>query len=83
MNTDIRLSIGFWQHPKTRKLTKRLGLDGVRSLQVLWLWAAQERPDGNLLGMDWEEIELAADWQGDERAFFEHCLGVWIDIYDS
>ncbi|WP_206214348.1 hypothetical protein [Desulfovibrio sp. ZJ369] len=29
--------------------------------------------------MDWEDIELAADWQGDERAFFDHCLGVWID----
>ncbi|MEG6502534.1 MULTISPECIES: hypothetical protein [unclassified Desulfovibrio] len=79
MNTDIRLSVGFWQHPKTRKTAKRLGLEGVRSLQILWAWAAQNRPDGNLTGMDWEDIEMAADWQGDERAFFEFCLGVWID----
>lgn len=79
MNTDIRLSTGFWSHPKTRKLVKRLGLEGVRSLQILWLWAAQEKPDGNLAGIDWEDIELAADWQGEERAFFDHCLGVWID----
>lgn len=79
MNTDIRLSTGFWGHPKTRKLVKRLGLEGVRSLQILWLWAAQEKPDGSLAGMDWEDIELAADWQGEERAFFDHCLGVWID----
>ena len=79
MNTDIRLSTGFWSHPKTRKLIKRLGLEGVRSLQILWLWAAQEKPDGSLAGMDWEDIELAADWQGEERAFFDHCLGVWID----
>lgn len=79
MNTDIRLSVGFWQHPKTRKTAKRLGLEGVRSLQILWLWAAINRPDGNLSGMDWEDIELAADWQGEEQAFFDFCLGIWID----
>lgn len=76
MNTDIRLSVGFWQHPKTRKLIKRLGLEAIRSLQILWLWAAQNRPDGVLSGMDWEDIELAADWQGEERAFFDCCLGM-------
>lgn len=79
MNTDIRLSVGFWQHPKTRKTAKRLGLEGVRSLQILWLWAALNRPDGNLSGMDWEDIELAADWSGEERTFFDFCLGIWID----
>lgn len=79
MNTDIRLSVGFWQHPKTRKTAKRLGLEGVRSLQILWLWAAINRPDGNLSGMDWEDIELAADWSGEEQSFFDFCLGIWID----
>lgn len=79
MNTDIRLSVGFWQHHKTRKTAKRLGLEGVRSLQILWLWTALNRPDGNLYGMDWEDIELTADWQGEERAFFDFCLGLWID----
>ena len=62
MNTDIRLSVGFWQHPKAKKTARRLGLEGIRSLQVLWLWSTQYRPDGNLSGMDWEDIELAADW---------------------
>lgn len=79
MNTDIRLSVGFWHHPKTKKIAKRLGLEGVRSLQILWMWAATNRPEGNLSGMDWEDIELAADWQGEEQTFFTHCLGVWID----
>ncbi|WP_297672191.1 hypothetical protein [uncultured Desulfovibrio sp.] len=83
MNTDIRLSVGFWQHPKTKKLARRLGLEAVRSLQILWLWAAQNRPDGNLSGMDWEDIELAADWQGEEQAFFTACLGAWIDEIDG
>lgn len=79
MNTDIRLSVGFWQHPKTKKTARRLGLEGIRSLQVLWLWSTQYRPDGNLSGMDWEDIELAADWQGEERKFFDTCLGMWVD----
>ena len=79
MNTDIRLSVVFWQHPKTKKTVRRLGLEGIRSLQVLWLWAAQNRPDGSLSGMDGEDIELAADWQGEEGAFFALCLGMWID----
>lgn len=79
MNTDIRLSVGFWQHPKAKKTVRRLGLEGIRSLQILWAWAAVNRPDGNLSGMDWEDVELAADWQGEERKFFDTCLGMWID----
>lgn len=79
MNSDIRLSVGFWQHPKTKKTARRLGLEGARSLQVLWAWAAVNRPEGNLSGMDWEDVELAADWQGEERKFFDTCLGMWID----
>lgn len=79
MNTDFRLSVGFWQHPKTKKTARRLGLEGIRSLQILWAWAAVNRPDGNLSGMDWEDIELAADWQEEEQKFFDTCLGMWID----
>lgn len=83
MNTDIRLSCGFWSHPKTKRLVKRLGLEGVRSLQILWAWAAQERPNGCLSGMDAEEIELAADWNGEDGKFFGECLGRWIDETDD
>lgn len=84
MNTDIRLSTGFWQHPKTKKTVKKLGLEGIQALQVLWLWVAVHRPDGKLSNMDWEDIELASDWQGEERAFFDFCIGdgnspMWID----
>lgn len=70
MNSDIRLSVGFWEHPKTVKLTRRLGLDGVRSLQILWLWATQNRPDGVLSGMDAEDIEIAAKWNGESTALY-------------
>lgn len=69
----------FWTNPKTRKLIKRLGLEGARSLQILWSWAERNRHDGILSGMDWEDIELAADWQGEEMAFFGQCLDLWLD----
>jgi len=65
MNTDIRLSVGFWRHPKTVKLQRRLGLEAVRSLQILWLWAAENRPSGDLSGMDEEDLAIAADWLGE------------------
>ena len=69
MNTDIRLSVGFWRHPKTVKLQRRLGLEAVRSLQILWLWAAQSKPSGDLSGLDDEDISIAADWDGDVGVF--------------
>ena len=47
MNADIRISVGFPNHPKTVKLERRLGFQGIRSLLALWTWAAQNRPDGN------------------------------------
>jgi hypothetical protein len=61
-NFDIRLSIGFWDHPKTGRLIRRLGLQGAISLQILWLWSTQHRPDGVLSGLDAEDIEFAARW---------------------
>ena len=64
MNTDIRLSVEFTTHHKTLKLRRRLGADGVLALVTLWLWAAKHRPDGTLAGMDPEDIEIAAQWEG-------------------
>ncbi|MBQ9566306.1 MAG: hypothetical protein IJU98_12035 [Synergistaceae bacterium] len=66
MNTDIRLSVDFWSHPKTVKLKRRLGLEGPVALQILWTWAAKNKPEGDLSGMDDEDIEIAAEWNGEE-----------------
>ena len=65
MADDIRFSVNFWQHPKTIKLTRKGGLEAVRSLQILWCFCAQERTDGILSGMDVDDIEIAADWRGE------------------
>lgn len=81
---DIRLSTEFWSHPKTIKLTRRLGLEGVRSLQILWLWSRSNRPDGILTGMDAEDIEIAAKWEGESERFVNESLNVrWLDINDG
>lgn len=80
MNTDIRLSVEFWDHPKTVKLERRLGLEGVKALQVLWAWSAKNRPDGALSGMDEEDIEIAAGWKGNDGELLQILIELrWID----
>lgn len=69
MNTDIRIAVDFFAHHKTRKLKKRIGSDGILSLIQLWTYAAKIRPDGDFDGMSEEDIELAADWDGEDGAF--------------
>lgn len=69
MNSDIRLSVGFFDHPKIIKLERQLGLEGVTALLRLWLWAVQNRPSGVLSGMDEEDIEIAARWKNEPGAF--------------
>lgn len=84
MNADIRVSVDFWDHPKTIKLTRRLGLEGPRSLQILWMWVARHRPDGLLSDMDAEDIEIAAKWDGEEGKFVEQLVGIgWLDEVDD
>ena len=64
MNIDIRLKLDFFEHPKARKLRRRLGAEGVLCLLRLWLWAAANRPEGTLRGLDADDLELAAQWEG-------------------
>ncbi len=69
MNKDIRLSVGFFDHPKIIKLERKLGLEGVAALLRLWIWAAQNRPSGILSGMDNDDIEIVARWNGVANEF--------------
>ena len=84
MNKDIRLSVEFFDHPKTVKLQRRLGLEAVISLQRLWLWSAQNRPNGQLVNMDAEDIEIAARWNGEFGKLYE-CLVelTWLDVGET
>lgn len=80
---DIRLDVGFFQHPKTIKLERRLGLEGVKALLQLWMWAAKERPEGVLSNMDDEDIEIAANWAADGPLVSVLVELRWIDRTDE
>ena len=78
MNTDFRVSVSLPTHPKCLKLMRRCGDRAFYCLIRLWAFVAQNRPDGNLKGLDIEDIEIACDWQGDagsmHRALLELCF---------
>jgi hypothetical protein len=76
MADDARISTAIRNHPKTRKLQKRLGKEGVLSLFYLFLYAAESQPDGNLAGMSDEDIEIACDWDGPEGQFIASLVEV-------
>lgn len=72
---DARISVALPSHPKTKKLIKKAGTDAAWRLICLFLWAAQNRPDGVLSGMSEEDIELAVDWSGDDGALVQALVG--------
>jgi len=75
MNTDIRLSVFFFQHRKTKKLKRKLGADGVLALISLWTYAAVNHPEG-ILPLDEEDIAIAADWDGDPQEFVNTLIEI-------
>lgn len=76
MNCDIRVMTTFPHHHKTKKLRRKLGAEGVCALMFLWLFAAENRPDGVLSGMDEDDICIAAQWDGDASSMLQALLEV-------
>lgn len=74
--SDARISTALPSHPKTKKLMRRLGAAGPWALICLFLWARDSRADGNLSGMTDEDIELAANWSGDDGALVAALVSV-------
>lgn len=84
MNTDIRISVDFPTHHKTLKLIRRLGDSAPWALVRLWLYVAKYCPDGILVGMDHEDIEIAAGWNGEEDKFVPALVDIrWLDLTDG
>lgn len=84
MNNDIRLSVEFFDHPKTVKLQRRLGVGAVICLQRLWIWTAQNRSNGVLSGIDCEDVEIAAKWDGEPGDFCQTLVDLrFIDEVDG
>lgn len=61
---DIRLHQTFWTHFKTEKLKRKLGSDAIVCLLRLWSWAGENRHNGNLESLDFEDINIASGWTG-------------------
>ena len=66
---DARIAVTLPGHPKTKKLIRRLGDGAAWKLICLFLWAASNRPNGDLSGLADDDIEIAVDWSGEEGAF--------------
>lgn len=73
---DARIQTSLPTHPKTKKLIRRLGPAGAWHLVRLFLWAAENRTDGNLTGLSDEDLELAVDFDGEEGAFVQTLVSV-------
>lgn len=76
MNKDFRVSVTLPTHHKTTKLMRRLGDRSFYCLIRLWAYVAANKPNGDLSGMDAEDIEIAADWQGGEGKFVETLIDI-------
>ena len=84
MNTDIRLSTDFFGNVKVKKLKKRLGADGVLALIALWAYCAKMYPDGELGKQADGDVELMADWEGEDGALESALIELgFLDVHDD
>ena len=74
MNQDIRISTGYPDHPKIRKLRRILGGDGITSHVFLLCYAGKYAFDGKLKDMDVANIEEVASWRGEPGLFVRTCV---------
>ncbi len=68
-NSDIRLQTSWYSNLKRKKLQNRLGGDGTTAFIDLLIYVGINNPDGILTGFDEEDIEMAAQWNGESGAF--------------
>ena len=76
MNEDIRLNVGFFEHPKIVKLGRKFGCGGVMAFLRLLLWVTTGRPSGLLEKMEPDDIAIAAKWEGDAAEFIEQLVNL-------
>lgn len=80
MSSDIRIATGFFAHPKTTKLRRRLGDAGILALLRLWAFAGENRTKGVLYELDDEDICIASGWEGEPQLFIETLVELhWLD----
>jgi len=74
-------------HRKTGRLARKLGVSKVTAighLHCLWWWCMDNAPDGNLGGIEVEDIADGAEWEGDPSEFCEAlCYAGFVDEEDD
>ena len=78
MPEDYRIKAGFLRHPKIQKLRRRLGAEAVLGVFGLYDFATRERPDGNLTGLDHEDLAIAADYPNDATEWIKVLVSLRI-----
>jgi hypothetical protein len=74
MNSDIRIKTSFPNHPKTKKFIKTVGPTGGWMLTKLWVFTAQNKPDGHLTNMDASDICDVMEFKGNPRMMIHALL---------
>lgn len=69
MSKDTRIINTLPNHPKTRKLIKKVGQQGAWNLICLFIFTTENRSDGELTGLGVDDIEMVSDWLGAEGEF--------------
>ena len=71
---DFRVATGFRGHVKIKQLYEAHGAAGVVSLVRLWSFAAVNRTNGILTGLDCFDVAQAAGWEGDDEKFVDTLI---------
>ncbi|WP_088832688.1 hypothetical protein [Paenibacillus tyrfis] len=77
---------GLKDHPKTKRLARKLDIEVVAVvgyLHFLWWWAMDYAPDGNLKNYDAMDIADALGWGGDERHLVDSLLSAGFLDFDE
>lgn len=77
---DIRVDVDLPNHPKFKKLRRKLGPAAMECLVSLWTFAGKHKQDGVLSNMDHEDIAIAAGWEGPAQDFVSTMEAErWVD----
>jgi hypothetical protein len=76
MSSDFRVKSGYFSNLKIMKLEHRFGSDAVLGHLRLIEYCAVNKPDGIFEGMDADDIEMIAHWQGESGEFFAMLLSL-------
>lgn len=71
---EVRICWGFFTHPKTKKLEKRLGEVATVKLLNIWFFCAENRIDGRLTNLDHEDLQIITGWDGDIELFIQTLI---------